>query len=62
MGLIDELRKRKDSWYARLEEHRRDAEDLYSISEDKSEEEVEKEIQKNRRKVGVFDFKDREDN
>lgn len=57
MGLIDELRRKKDSWDARLEEHRRN-EEQYLISENKSEKEVEKEIYKNRSKVGVFDFRD----
>lgn len=50
MGLIDEVRNRRDSWTKRFEEHR-DFDD--SACEDNPEAE-EKRILENRRKVGVF--------
>ena len=53
MGLIDDIRKKRDSWMGRLEEHSQDegAEEEYSeINREKEE----AEILKNRKMVGVF--------
>jgi len=52
MGLIDDIRKKRDSWMVRFEEHRQD--------EDEEEEcpatdtQREEEILRNRKMVGVF--------
>ena len=57
MGLIDEIRKKRDSWMGRLEEHRQDEgeyEDDYMVHSEKDEEEI---LQK-RRMVGVFTRKE----
>lgn len=53
MGLIDDLRKKRDSWTGRLEEHRRDKKRLTESSEDERELE-EADILRNRKMVGVF--------
>ncbi|HEX9830903.1 MAG: hypothetical protein ACRENT_03725 [Thermodesulfobacteriota bacterium] len=60
MGLIDDIRKKKDSWMARFEEHRQDKNELddYSRVDSESDEE---EILKNRSMVGVFPRKDLKD-
>ncbi|MCI0454855.1 MAG: hypothetical protein L0Y68_07675 [Candidatus Dadabacteria bacterium] len=58
MGLIDEIRKRRDSWMGRLEEHRQDDgenEDNPVTHGEKEEEEI---LQK-RRMVGVFTRKEK---
>ncbi len=58
MGLIDEIRKKRDSWMGRLEEHRQDEgeyEDDSMINSGKEEEE----ILRKRRMVGVFTRKER---
>ncbi len=58
MGLIDEIRKKRDSWMGRLEEHRQDEgeyEDASMINSGKEEEE----ILRKRRMVGVFTRKER---
>lgn len=58
MGLIDEIRKKKNSWMGRLEEHRQDEgeyEDDSMIDSEKEEEEV----LRKRRMVGVFTIKER---
>ncbi|MGH7799069.1 MAG: hypothetical protein ACREOW_00380 [Thermodesulfobacteriota bacterium] len=58
MGLIDEIRKKRDSWMGRLEEHRQDEgeyEDDSMINSEKEEEE----ILRKRRMVGVFTIKER---
>ncbi len=57
MGLIDEIRKKKNSWMGRLEEHRQDEgeyEDDSMIDSEKEEEE----ILRKRRMVGVFTIKE----
>ncbi len=51
MGLIDDTRKRRDSWITRFEEMRQEEE--YEPDK-RSAEEVEKEIRENCSKVGVF--------
>ncbi len=53
MGLIDEVRKRRDSWMKRYEEQRQD--EYGEEPENLSEEEIQKRIEENRKKVGVFD-------
>lgn len=58
MGLIDEIRKKRNSWMGRLEEHRQDEgeyEDDSMINSEKEEEE----ILRKRRMVGVFTIKER---
>ena len=58
MGLIDDIRKKRDSWMGRLEEHRQDEveyEDDSMINSGKEEEE----ILRKRRMVGVFTRKER---
>jgi hypothetical protein len=57
MGLIDEIRKKKDSWMVRFEEHRQD-EDEEEESRDISEEKKEEEVMRNREMVGVFPKKE----
>ena len=57
MGLIDEIRKKRNSWMGRLEEHRQDEgeyEDDSMINSEKEEEE----ILRKRRMVGVFTIKE----
>ncbi len=57
MGLIDEIRKKRDSWMARFEEHRQDegeSGDDSMIHNQKEEEE----IAQKRRMVGVFTKKE----
>ncbi|MGH7807506.1 MAG: hypothetical protein ACRENT_05385 [Thermodesulfobacteriota bacterium] len=57
MGLIDDVRKKKDSWMARFEEHRQDKDepdDRSSLDIEKEEEE----ILVRRKMVGVFPEKD----
>lgn len=55
MGLIDETRKKKDSWMARFEEHRQDEdEDGRPIDREKEKEE----ILRNRKMVGIFPRKE----
>ncbi len=51
MGLIDDTRKRRDSWIMRFEEMRQEEE--YEPDK-RGSEEVEKEIRENCSKVGVF--------
>ncbi len=57
MGLIDDIRKKRDSWMVRFEEHRQDEgeEEEYSQGDRENEEE---EVLRNRKKVGVFPRKD----
>ncbi len=57
MGLIDDVRKKKDSWMARFEEHRQDkdeSDDRFSLDIEKEEEE----ILMRRKMVGVFSEKE----
>lgn len=56
MGLIDDVRKRRDSWIKRFEEQRQEEE--YEPGSNEDAEEEEKRIMENRRKVGVFPKKD----
>ena len=59
MGLIDDIRKKRDSWMARFEEHRQDKDepdDRSTVDRGKEEEE----ILKNRKMVGVFPRKEQE--
>lgn len=51
MGLIDDTRKRRDSWIVRFEEQRQEEE--YE-PDTRSAEAIEKEIEENRKRVGVF--------
>ena len=53
MGLIDDIRKHRDSWTKRFEEHR-DEEEYDHEYEKNNAEKVEAEIKRNREKVGVF--------
>lgn len=57
MGLIDEVRKRRDSWLKRYEEQRQD--EYGDEQEDLSEEEIQKRIEENKKKVGIFDKNER---
>jgi len=54
MGLIDNVRSRKDSWTSRFEEHRLEHSD--DEFDKLSEEEQEEIIRKNREKVGKFSY------
>ncbi len=51
MGLIDDVRKRRDSWVKRFEEHRQEEEDGRENMDPETEQKI---IMENRRKVGVF--------
>ncbi len=51
MGLVDDTRKRRDSWIKRFEEMRQEEESSPGGVDPKIEEER---IMENRRKVGVF--------
>lgn len=53
MGLIDEVRKRKDSWAKRYEEQRQD--EYNEQEEDEDEEEARRRIEQNKKRVGVFE-------
>jgi hypothetical protein len=58
MGLINEIRKRRDSWMGRLEEHRQDEwEDEFNpiVISEKDEDE----ILQTRKMVGVFNKKEK---
>lgn len=54
MGLIDDIRKKRDSWTKRLEEHREDEEEYDGEYEKRNAEEIQSRINYNRKKVGVF--------
>lgn len=54
MGLIDDVRDRKDSWSKRYEEHRTEKEDYDHRFEEQNEEKIMDEIRKNCEKVGKF--------
>jgi len=56
MGLVDDTRKRRDSWIKRFEEQRQEEE--WNPNESNPEEE-EKRILENRKNVGVFPPKPR---
>ncbi|MDA2918165.1 hypothetical protein MYX76_01490 [Desulfobacterota bacterium AH_259_B03_O07] len=50
MGLIDQIRNRRDSWTARFEEHRRDIDDENADAVEIEDEE----IMRNRKMVGIL--------
>jgi len=52
MGLIDDVRKRRDSWVRRFEEHRQEDEGAH---ESRDPEEEERRIKENLKRVGVFE-------
>ena len=52
MGLIDDVRKRRDSWVRRFEEHRQEDEAAQEIRDPAEEE---KRIEENLKRVGVFE-------
>ena len=52
MGLIDDTRKRRDSWIKRFEEQRQEEE--WDASQGVDSEAEEKRIAENRKNVGVF--------
>ena len=57
MGLIDDVRKRRDSWAKRYEEHR--IEEEYDFEyHSRNAQKLEKEIEENKKKVGVFSPKE----
>jgi hypothetical protein len=57
MGLIDDIRKKRDSWTARLEEHRKDPEEGDVRNSDGTEN-IDDLILKNRSKVGNYPKKE----
>lgn len=57
MGLIDDIRKKRDSWTARLEEHRNAPEEKDAGNSDDTDN-IEDLILKNRSKVGNFPKKE----
>lgn len=57
MGLIDDIRKKRDSWTARLEEHRKDSEENDSHNSDVIENSDDL-IMKNRSRVGNYPKKE----
>lgn len=54
MGLVDEIRDRRDSWSRRLEEQRVSQEPYDHEFEKRNARRIEEEIKKNREKVGKF--------
>lgn len=54
MGLIDDVRKLRDSWTKRLEEHRCDEGEYDREYEENNAEKIEEEIRYNRERVGIF--------
>ncbi|MCY4378336.1 MAG: hypothetical protein OXC39_00720 [Candidatus Dadabacteria bacterium] len=54
MGLVDEIRNRRDSWSRRLEEQRVSQEPYDYEFEKRNADTIEEEIKKNREKVGKF--------
>ena len=57
MGLIDDIRKKRDSWTARLEEHRKEQEEKDGGNSDGTEN-IDELILKNRINVGNFPKKE----
>lgn len=53
MGLIDDVRKRKDSWTKRYEEQRQD--EYNEQDEDEDEQETRRRIEENKKRIGVFE-------
>ena len=62
MGLIDEIRKKRDSWIKRFEEQRIEEEEYDFEYEIQNKSKIEEEILNNRKKVGVFDLKKMQNN
>lgn len=54
MGLVDEIRNRRDSWSRRLEEQRVSQEPYDHEFEKRNARRIEEEIKKNRAMVGKF--------
>lgn len=54
MGLVDEIRDRRDSWSRRLEEQRVSREPYDHEFEKRNARSIEEEIRKNREMVGKF--------
>ena len=52
MGLIDDVRKKRDSWVKRFEEHRQEEE---GGGEGRDSAEEERKIKENLKRVGVFE-------
>lgn len=55
MGLIDEVRKRRDPWTKRFEEQRQDDYGSEQDEDGSSDMENQKRIEENKRRVGKFD-------
>jgi hypothetical protein len=56
MGLIDDIRNKRDSWTARLEEHRKDLED--DVRNSDGTDDTDELILKNRSRVGNYPKKE----
>lgn len=54
MGLIDDVRDRKDSWSKRYEEHRSEKEEYDHRSEEQNEKSITEKIRENCKNVGNF--------
>lgn len=54
MGLVDEVRNRRDSWTRRLEEQRSREEEYDREREERNAARIAEEIEKNRSMVGKF--------
>jgi hypothetical protein len=52
VGLIDDVRKKRDSWVRRFEEHRQEDEGTHESLDPKEEE---RRIKENLKRVGVFE-------
>jgi hypothetical protein len=57
MGLIDDIRNKRDSWTARLEEHRKDPEED-DVRNSNGADKIDELILKNRSKVGNYPKKE----
>ncbi len=60
MGLVDEIRNRRDSWSRRLEEQRASQEPYDHEFEKRNVDRIEEEIRKNREMVGKFPLLDKQ--
>lgn len=58
MGLIDDIRKRRDSWTARLEEHRNEREED-DVHDSNNSPETDESIIENRIRVGNYPKKEK---
>lgn len=59
MGLIDDVRKRKDPWEKRFEEHRMEPEEYDYEHEKQHAEKIDMQIKLNCSRVGKFDHLDK---